>query len=304
MAMFQQIATHYGFVVDNDSTGQAFNSLNTLQGYDVIVFANTSGDSILDAIQKQNLEQFISGQKGFIGIHAASDTYRHSTANGTSTGGWDWYAEMLGASVQQNPSHVNGTPVYRIDEITQHILLDSIPSPWYKAEEYYYWEGGYFDSSNIVLQKVEQTVGPNSLVNSYDSARAMTWYRILPGGSRIFYTSLGHDVSNYTGDTTFYKLLRNAVFWVSGRTLSVPVVSEVLMFSVNPNPVKDRLIVTCIPFSMPGVLKVFTVEGRELGSWKCETAKTEINLVAYAPGIYFVELDAGGLKRQVKIAKE
>ena len=43
---------------------------------------------------------------GYLGIHAASDTYRHSTANGSSTGTWDWYAEMAGASVQEGPNRL------------------------------------------------------------------------------------------------------------------------------------------------------------------------------------------------------
>src|SRR6266436_4277008 len=78
-AMFQQMGVQHGFTVDDDSTGQSFNSLTNLQQYDVVVFSNTSGDSILDAVQKQNFEQYMNGNGAFIGIHAASDTYRHST---------------------------------------------------------------------------------------------------------------------------------------------------------------------------------------------------------------------------------
>jgi hypothetical protein len=125
-AMFQQMGTQLGFTVDDDSTGQSFSNLAP---YNIVIFSNTSGDNLLDAAQRANFELFINNGGSYIGIHAASDTYRHSTANGTNTGGWDWYAEMLGASVQQNPNHVNGTPVYRIDALISHSLLAGIPNP-------------------------------------------------------------------------------------------------------------------------------------------------------------------------------
>src|SRR5690349_19744876 len=89
-AMFQQMGLQFGFTVHNDSAGQSFGSL---QQYDAVIFSNTSGDNILDAAQKANFELYINNGGCFIGIHAASDTYRHSTANGTNTGAWDWYAE-------------------------------------------------------------------------------------------------------------------------------------------------------------------------------------------------------------------
>jgi uncharacterized protein len=237
-AMFQQMGVQFGFTIDNDSTGQSFGNL---QQYDVVIFSNTSGDNILDAAQQATFQQYINSGGSFIGIHAASDTYRHSTANGTNTGTWDWYAEMLGASVQQNPNHVSGTPVYRIDALFSHTLLAGIPNPWHKAEEYYYWESGYFNSTNVVLQKVEQTVGPNSLVNSYDSARAVTWYKILPGGGKSFYTSLGHAASNYTGDTSFYRLLSNAVLWACDSTSGISDFTGSETIKIYPNPVASIL---------------------------------------------------------------
>ncbi len=138
MGMFEQMGILNGFTVDDDSTGDAFNVLSNLQQYDVVIFSNTSGNAILDSVQKANLTQYMNNNGSLIGIHSASDTYRHSTANGVNTGSWDWYPEILGASVQENPNHVTGTPVYRIDAINTHFLLTGVPDPWFKAEEYYY----------------------------------------------------------------------------------------------------------------------------------------------------------------------
>ncbi len=231
--MFDSIGQLSGIQVDNDSTGVTFNSLNDLLQYDAIVFSNTSGDAILTPQAMQHFEWYIQSGGSLLGIHSATDTYRHSSANGNNTGTWDFFPEILGASVQQFPSHVYGVPMYRIDQIQSHPVLNSLPDPWFKEEEYYYWEQGYFDSSVYVLHQVEVTIGPNGMVNSYDSSRAVSWIRLTPGGGKIFYTSLGHSPSNFTSDTSFIRLIKNAVEWITG-TSSAPV--------VNFTPCKDVLI--------------------------------------------------------------
>lgn len=292
-AMFQQMGLEYGFTVDHDSTGQMFNSLAQLQQYAAVVFSNTSGDNLLDPAQKQNFEQYMNGGGSFIGIHAASDTYRHSSANGTGTGAWDWYAEMLGASVQQNPNHVSGTPVYRIDAVSAHVLLNNVPSPWNKAEEYYYWLNGYYDSSNIVLQMVEQTIGPNLMVNDYDSARAVTWYRMLNGGGKVFYTSLGHAEGNYNSDTSFYRLLANAVLWAGNITSGIHTPAHQDQWFVFPNPTTGKLHVISSLISEDFEMNIYNSIGEKVGSGYFKSGKGEVDTDSYLPGNYFIQVGNG-----------
>lgn len=158
--------------------------------FDAIIFSNTSGNAILNADQRANFVQWVADGGHVLGIHAASDTYRHSTANGNNTGTWDFYPELIGASVQENPNHVNGTPTYTLQRVGAHPSTYNVPDQWVKAEEYYYWENGYFAELNTATLIVEETVGPNGQVNSYDAPRPMSWYRTT-GYSRIFYTALG-----------------------------------------------------------------------------------------------------------------
>jgi uncharacterized protein len=241
--MFQQMGIQNNFTVDDDSTGDSFNTPGNLQQYSILVFANTTGDAILDSAQRSNFEQYIASGGNVIGIHSASDTYRHSSANGTNTGVWDFYPELIGASVQQNPNHVSGTPYYNMHVLQMHPILNGIPDPWYKAEEYYYWQFGYFDSlNNIVLLKVDSTIGPNGMVNSYDSSRATAWYKVMPSGSRIFYTSLGHAATNYTSDTIFINLIRNAVLWAAGiLTAKEEIDFDLAAVNCYPNPFKKYI---------------------------------------------------------------
>jgi type 1 glutamine amidotransferase len=95
-AMFQGIADELDLEVADDATGDAFIDATTLAQYGVIVFSNTSGNAILNAQQRSNFETWVASGGHVLGIHAASDTYRHSTANGNNTGTWYFCAELIG----------------------------------------------------------------------------------------------------------------------------------------------------------------------------------------------------------------
>lgn len=211
LAMFQNMGQAHGWTIVNDDNGTQFSDLANLQTYDLVVFSNTSGSGGLSASQRANFETYINSGGSYLGIHAASDTYRHSSANGSSTGVWDWYAETVaGASVQQSPNHTNSS---HTNTMTQqqpgHPALAALPSPWTKTEEYYYWQNGYLSGSFTELLQVGQTGG-----NSYDAPRMMAHCRDLPGGGRAFYTALGHSASNYQTDQNFIQLIENATTWI------------------------------------------------------------------------------------------
>lgn len=239
-ALFTDIGAAHGWTIVGDDDGHSFDSPATLAQFDAVIFSNTSGDQILDAAQRANFEQWAANGGHVLGIHAATDTYRHSTANGNNTGTWDFYAELIGASVQESPNHVAGTPPYSMQHIGTHASTAHLPDPWLKHEEFYYWEGGYFGPDNTVVLEVEQTVGPNGEVNSYDAPRPMSWYRELPNGSRVFCTALGHAVSNYTEDTLFRQHVLDALVWLLGSPAGMEAVPEAC-FRMFPNPGSDVL---------------------------------------------------------------
>lgn len=210
LQMFQQLGAANNFSVDNDDNGNSFNSLSTLQQYDVIVWSNTSGSHNLNGSQRANFEAYIRAGGNYLGIHAASDTYRHSSSNGGGTGAWDFYAESVcGGSVQQNPNHTAQNFNSTMDHVGSHPALENIPSPWNKPEEYYYWEGGYLSPQISEMLRVRSTGG-----QSYDSPRPISWSMELPWGGRSFYSALGHDPSNYTSDNNFRNHIRDGLLWV------------------------------------------------------------------------------------------
>ena len=218
LALFQQIGQEQNFVVLQDGDGNLFNK-TTLAQAKVVVFSNTSGSSGLNSEQRAALEWFVDTLgRHLLGIHAASDTYRHSSANGGNTGAWDWYAETLGGSVQSTPNHTSQNHVDTIYLIQEHPSTDNIGFPWVKEEEYYYWQNGYLNSDIEIILEVGQTGN-----NSWDQQRPVAWYRTNPQGAKVYYTSLGHKLSNFTGAfPEFEQLLQDAMAWLlEGCPMSV-----------------------------------------------------------------------------------
>lgn len=211
LQMFQELGVANNFAVEQDVDGTSFNDLATLQQYDVIVWSNTSGSYNLDATQRANFEAYIQGGGSYLGIHAASDTYRHSTANGGDTGIWDFYAEeVCGGSVQNAPNHTAQNFNADLLHLGTHASLANIPNPWNKAEEYYYWENGYLSPNITEVLRVVSTG-----TETYDIPRPISWYMNISGGGRSFYTALGHDPDDYTNDTYFRNHIRDALLWVA-----------------------------------------------------------------------------------------
>lgn len=287
LTMFNDLGAVDGYSVVDDQDGSEFNSLTGLLQYAAVIFSNTSGDAILDSLQRTNFESYINAGGSALGIHAASDTYRHSTANGSNTGSWDFYAELIGASVQQSPNHVAGTPAYAMGHVAVHQSTMSIPDPWVKNEEYYYWESGYLDPSNTVVLEVEQTVGPNGIVNSYDASRPMSWYKQLPSGARVFYTALGHSVNNYQSDSLFIAHIRDAMQWIR----------------MTPNALFDAMgerdwfvtqsglslnIHSPVTLEHSTVFTIYSIEGKEI----CEKQLGRDNTIMLdlPSGIYFISV--------------
>lgn len=221
LQMFQSWENQLGYTVTHDNTGSEFSSLSNLLQYDVVVFSNTSGNSGLDATQRANFEAYIDSGGSYLGIHAASDTYRHSSANGSKTGTWDWYAETVaGASVQNSPNHTaNNYPGMMTQSTPGHPITTNIPASWSKNEEYYYWENGYLAPGFTELLEV----GTTGLA-SYDVPRMMAHCRNLPGGGRAFYTALGHSGNNYSSDQTFRTLIHDALVWLLPAPQAFPIV--------------------------------------------------------------------------------
>lgn len=272
------------WLLQHSDTSEVFDDPAFLQSFHVVIWSNTSGAGGLTNTQRQNFEQYFLNGGNYLGIHAASDTYRHSSANGNNTGAWDFYAEYLsGCSVQENPNHTAANFPGTILHSLSHPILNGIPDPWNKNEEYYYWQNGFVDSSFINLLAVE-----NTGQQSYDSSRMVALYKEHAWGSKSFYTSLGHDANDYVQDETFALLLRNALQWMQPPLLSKPNSSShsPAAIRIAPNPVSNTLFLQFLPEQ--GVeIQLYDAIGKKVGT---PFNQQKINLEGLPAGLYFISI--------------
>lgn len=215
VAMVNQIATDLSFDVEVSDNASIFDDQESVNNFDIIFFTNTSGNTLNNA-QRNVVEAYAAQGGHFISNHAASDSYGHSTAgtvNGGGKGEWDWYAEQVtGCSVRNGPNHTAnnfGATVTIENQNTD--LTKMISFPWDDNEEWYYWEGGYLNSSFTELLRVSDTGD-----NSYDYARMTAHYWERPDGGISFYTSMGHSKNKYS-DAEFVQLMKNAFEFILDR---------------------------------------------------------------------------------------
>ncbi|WP_452224203.1 ThuA domain-containing protein [Lacinutrix chionoecetis] len=321
ITMFEEFGTSNGFNVDNSQDSSVFTPANLAQ-YSAVVFLNTSGSDetgsdgdLLSASEKTALENFIANGNGFVGIHAATDTYRDQV--------WPFYNELVGGIVQNSPNHTANNfnadmEVKASNPITN--FLGPVGSIWNKSEEYYYWElnGGQLSSDNTVLLEVESTGS-----NSYDAARPTTWFKesitynhdnnattpdVTLTGIRSFYTALGHNGSDYSSNTNFRTLLLNATLWaIDGNTLGIDE-EKFSAFKIAPNPVKAITTVNFENASEIIDLTLYNMLGKEILSKTINTStlhnnKFSLDLSAFKTGIYFLKIETNEVIQSIKLVK-
>jgi len=198
-------------------------------------------------------------------------------------------------------------------------FLGPIGTIWNKNEEYYYWQnnGGQLSTDNTVLLEVEQTGN-----NSYDAARPITWYKesitynddnnnstpdITLNGVRSFYTALGHNGSDYSGNSNFINMLENATLWAIGNTLSLEeeTISE---FKIVPNPVKSQTNIYFKSINEEIELKLYDILGKEvfvktINQSSLSNNVFNLDMSEFKNGIYLLKLSAKSFQKSYKVVK-
>jgi hypothetical protein len=68
-----------------------------------------------------------------------------------------------------------------MDVVGVHESTDSLPDPWRKQEEYYYWPDTGLVAGIIEVLRVRRTGSKN-----YNDARPISWYQYFPSGAIPF----------------------------------------------------------------------------------------------------------------------
>jgi len=191
-----------------------------LDKYDVVLFLNTTGNSIDDeqkAIRRQALRDFIEKKgRGFVGTHSATDTYQAK-----ATDPWPWYVDFIGTnySTRTNAgSATPGTAQYFMGMSHPILSAAGTPSMWNRSEEWFMFTGDPLFSSAIPGMKM--------LLTCHDqidtTERPSAWVHEMPvpagatRGGRMFYTAFGHFTATFE-EPEVIDLIVNGIKWAAGR---------------------------------------------------------------------------------------
>lgn len=142
----------------------------SLQNYDAVIFANTTGN--LPLPDRDAFIAWIKAGHGFVGMHSASDTFH----------GYRPYIAMLGGEFETHKAQVG---VEAINQDNQCAACRHLPATWEVFDEIYIQKS--FDRANV-HGLLTLNAHPNEKTpGDYPIA----WKKNF-GQGRVFYTSLGH----------------------------------------------------------------------------------------------------------------
>ncbi|PST85181.1 Crp/Fnr family transcriptional regulator [Pedobacter yulinensis] len=196
IAAIKKLGAENNFLVDATEDAAAFTPQN-LKKYAVVVFLNTTGD-VLDDAQQKAFEKYIKSKKGYVGVHAATDTEY----------GWPWYGKLAGAYFVNHPQVQ--TARFMVKD-KKHPATSFLPDTvWTRKDELY-----NFKDINPNL-KVLLTIDESSYQGGTNGPEhPMAWCHVYEG-SRAFTTALGHTKESYS-EPLFLKHLLGGIEYALGR---------------------------------------------------------------------------------------
>jgi type 1 glutamine amidotransferase len=167
----------------------------SLQSFDVLFFALTSGELPLSADQKAAIVGFVSDGKGFMGAHSATDTLYE----------WADYGRLVGAYFKEHPWTETGTVIV---EDASHPATTGIGDRFAIQEEFYTFRQNPRPNVRVLLRLDAASV---RATGDYPLAWAHAF-----GSGRAYYNALGHFDATWR-DAAFQSQLANAIRWTANR---------------------------------------------------------------------------------------
>lgn len=187
------------FARNADEVRSAFTADN-LKRFDAVVFANTTGELPITDEGKTAFSRWLESGKGFVGMHAATDTFYQ----------WPWYGKMIGGYFDGHPWHELVTCVV---EDRKHPATAKLPATFEITDEIYQFRDWTRDDKRVLV-----SIGNASIDVSKgkrpDQDYAVSWAK-MDGKGRVFYTSLGHR-SEVWEDPRYQDHITGALKWALG----------------------------------------------------------------------------------------
>jgi type 1 glutamine amidotransferase len=155
---------------------------------------------------RKNLMDFITSGKGFIGIHAASDTFHN----------WPEYIQMIGGNFDGHPWHANTNVQIDVEKGQEKHPLNVMfagQSLNFKEEIYQLKNYDSKRQHTLLRLNVEKSDKVNGLKRA-DGDYGVSWAR-HHGKGRVFYCSLGHNHDMYWNPKVLEHYL-SGIQWAIG----------------------------------------------------------------------------------------
>ena len=174
-----------------------------LAKFDVIVFANASGD-IYTPDQRAAFQAWVANGGGFVGLHSAGDGSHP-----------DWFVKMRGNG--NFTGHPGGGDQFQPADLIvadhNHPATHHLPARWRWTDEYYSWDAPPAADAHI-LASLDET-GMRLTPKLEMGHHALIWWR-CEGRARIFYSALGHKAEAWA-DPVHLKVVDGAIAWAARK---------------------------------------------------------------------------------------
>ena len=142
-------------------------------------------------------QRFIRKGKGFVGVHAATDTEYQ----------WPWFNQLVGAYFKSHPKQQDAV-LQIVDH--EHPATKHLPATWKRWDEWYNFKSIQPGLKVLInLDESSYTGGENG------AQHPISWYHSFDGG-RAFYTGLGHTHESYA-DPLFLQHLLGGINYAIGK---------------------------------------------------------------------------------------
>ena len=218
------LGAKHGFDVTSSKDGRVFDSTDFRKHTAVLFF--TTGDLTSEGTDKnpamspqgkQSLLAAIQGGLGFVGVHAASDTFHTKPDTPDNANRYiahgdhsDPYIRMLGGEFIAHGSTPRLQTTNIIINDPKFPGLEGVSSPVSFTEEWYSLKDFRADLHVILTLDTKGMTGEPYQRAAYP----MTWAR-MEGEGRVFYTAIGDRPENWSSPF-FLNLLAGGIRWATG----------------------------------------------------------------------------------------
>jgi type 1 glutamine amidotransferase len=220
-----------GATVTTRKNASLINAEN-LANYDVVIFYTTGdptqgepeGYPPMPEDGVEALQEWIANGGGFIGFHAATDTFRAGADNPPTP-----YVQMIGAEFEWHGAQFTGT--IRLTN-PDHPTVANFPQGWTLHEEWYAFAHLNEEDIHVIgLLQIGDERGKQERYNVPDYP--MIWCREI-GAGRLFYNGMGHreDVWEHP---IFQAHIEDAIRWAAGEgeAMAEPNYAEVVPATIE-----------------------------------------------------------------------